>query len=393
MTTLNRMTHILFKSQDVMYGINQKGLFVALTSDFKHIPVNINNIYTENSFCMEGETLYMCTKCPAIQQIIRFSLNPSFIPEPVASSEDFIPLLTHMIYVNGYICATTEKEIYVYDLSQDIRVVQPTESVDIPSQGNYQGIAYYQGHLYFRKNDTVIRIPFLSGILYYSKATTTNKGPFALYLQVDRSVKYSNVKINLPVDSTSDENMDTNNVDVGFGQVLIYDQTPFISLNDNVTRYFLPRDFPYMVPASYKDTILCGTICFLSGSMVLTDQGPVAIEYLLPNMHSIFRHPIRGISITYSLEDTLVCIKKNALSKYVPLRDTYLSNNHKIYYPNKNAFVEAGSLIGQKGIYTIPYENQLLYNVILENPGIMNVNNLIAETLDPRNPIADEFIL
>ena len=392
---MSRIIKVLYKGtdttgEDVLYGINQKQQFVALNRELKPFPGIPNNIQSEDAFCKDGDTLYMCTKCPGIQQILRFSLDPEIDPEPVGS-DDIVPMLSHMIFVDGYICATTEQNIYVYDLEQDIRVVQPKTSSEIPSQGVFQGIAYYQGNLYFRKHDTVIRIPFQSGILYYSQATQTNKGPFALYLQVDSSVKYSNVKLTLPVEDTMD-----NTVDIGFDQTvvdtLLVDPVPYISLTDNLIRYFLTRSFSYTVPASYEDTILCGTICFLSGSMVLTDQGPVAIEYLVPQVHTIFRQVIQGISITYSLEDSLVCIAKHALSKFVPLRDTYLSNNHKIYYPCKDAFVEAGSLVGQRGIHRIPYENQLLYNVILEKPGIMNVNNLIAETLDPRNPISSEFI-
>ncbi len=387
MTSVNKMIKVLYQGPDVIYGINVSRHFVALDRNLRRFSGIPSNIQSDESFCMDGDTLYLCTKCPGIQQILRFSLNPEIEPDPVGT-DDGVPLLTHMLFVDGYICATTEKEIYVYSIEEDLRVDQPTGSIDLPSQGVYQGMAYYQGHLYFRKHQTVVRIPFQSGLLDYSQVTQTTEGPFALYLQVDSTVKYSNVKITLPVDSDLE-----NTVDVGFDQVLLVDPTPYISLTDNVPRYFLPRSFSYLVPSDYKDTIICGTICFLSGSMVLTDQGPVAIEYLIPHEHTIFQQEILFVSITYSLEDTLVCIRKNALGKYVPLRDTYLSNNHKIYYPYKNTFVEAGSIVGHRGVHRIPYENQLMYNVLLEKPGIMNVNNLIAETLDPRNPIVEELIL
>ena len=312
---MNRIVKVLYYGPDltgqpVIYGINQKQQFVALNRELKPFPGIPSNIQSEDAFCMDGDTLYMCTKCPQIQQILRFSLDPEIEPEPVGS-EDIVPMLTHMIFVDGYICATTDQKIYVYDLDKDIRVVQPTTSGDIPFQGVYQGMAYYQGKVYFRKHDTVIVIPFESGILDYTQVTKTKVGPFALYLQVDSTVKYSNVKLTLPVDTTT--------VDVAFDQTLVVDPTPYISLTDNMTRYFLNRSFNYTVPSSYEDTILCGTICFLSGSMVLTDQGPVAIEYLVPRVHTIFRQLIQGISITYSLEDSLVCIAKHALSKFVPL--------------------------------------------------------------------------
>jgi hypothetical protein len=124
--------------------------------------------------------------------------------------------------------------------------------------------------------------------------------------------------------------------------------------------------------------------------MVTTDQGPVSIEFIIPYEHTIFGKEIIGLSITYSLENRLVCIEKNSVEKYVPMSDTFLSSNHQIFYNGK--FLEAGKLVGRKGIYTIPYENQLLYNVILKKHDIMIVNNMICETLDPTNPVAKEFI-
>jgi hypothetical protein len=285
-----------------------------------------------------------------------------------------------MIYFKGYICATSPTDIYIYDVANNKHIIQPTWT-----NGTYQGIAGYQNSLYFKKNNTVLEIPFQDGLLNYGQATVTTQGPFALYFQVDNTVSYNNVLISLPYRQST--------IQVGFDDVLIKTPTPtpFISLTENTTLYQLDSPFTYVVPKSYEDKVICGTICFLSGSMVLTDQGPVAIEYLIPSVHSIYKKPIIGISITYSLEDTLVCIPKHAFSKHVPTRDTYLSNNHKIYH--NRVFLEAEQWLGYKGIHTIPYENQLLYNVILKDYGIMNVNNLICETLDPKNPAAKEFIL
>jgi hypothetical protein len=372
--TETKMRTVLYEDGEWIYGINTKNQFVVL-KDFVQVSDIVTNINSDYAFCMDGSTLYLCTKCDGIRQILRFTL--SSVPEPLFTDHN-IPFLTYMIYFNGYICATTESDIYIYHVASNHPVLQPTWT-----GGTYQGIAGFQNTLYLKKNNTVLEIPFQNGLLNYSQATLSTQGPFALYFQVEDSVRYNNVLITLPFKQSS--------IQVGFDKVFIKEPTPYISLTDNPTIYRVENPFAYVVPYSYEDKVICGTICFLSGSMVLTDQGSIAIEYLIPNVHTIFKKKIIGVSMTYSLEPTLVCIPKHAFSKHMPIRDTFLSNNHKIYYDG--SFLEAEKMIGYKGVHTIPYENQILYNVILKEYGIMNVNNLICETLDPCNPVAKEFIL
>jgi len=363
---------VLYQGNGYIYGINTKNQFVIL-NHLRQVPDIVTNIQSDYTFCMDGSTLYLCTYCPGIQQIIRFSLSSA--PEPLFPDE-VIPPLKYMVYFNGYICATSETDIYIYHVASNQRIIQSTWT-----SGTYQGIASYRDRLYFKKNNTVLEIPFQNGLLNFAMAKVSVLGPVALYFQLDKTVRYSNVKITLPVEQGV--------LDVGFDNVVIQDPTPYISMTDNPTIYQLERNFAYLL--SGEDTVICGTICFLSGSLVLTDQGPVSIEYLIPNVHTIYKQKILGISMTYSLEDTLVCIEKNAISKFVPYQDTFISNNHKIFFRGK--FIEAGQITGQKGVYPVPYENQLLYNVILQVYGIMNVNNLICETLDPDNPVAQKFIV
>jgi hypothetical protein len=365
---------ILYKQGEWIYGINTKNQFVVL-KNFVQVSNIVTNINSDYAFCMDGSTLYLCTKCDGIRQILRFTLFG--VPEPLFTDHN-IPFITHMIFFKGYLCATTETEIYIYDVANNKHVVQPTWT-----NGTYQGIAGYQDSLYFKKNNMVLSIPFSNGLLDYSQATVTNQGPFALYFQVDNSVSYTNVLITVPLNQGS--------IQVGFDNTFIKTPTPYISLTENPTLYPFVTPFTYVVPYSYQDKVICGTICFLSGSMVLTDQGSIAIEYLIPNVHTIFRKKIIGISMTYSLEDTLVCIPKNAFAKHVPIRDTFLSNNHKIYH--NGVLIEAEKMVGSRGVRSVLYDNQLLYNVILQDYGIMNVNNLICETLDPDNPAAKEFII
>lgn len=375
--TTSELKTILYKDEDYVYGINTKHQFIILRNDFIQVPDIVTNINSDYSFCMDGSTMYMCTNCDSIRQILRF--NHSSVPEPMFT-EQVIPFLTNMIYFNGYICANSDVEIYIYHVASNKRIVQPMQMT-----GSYQGIAGYNDRIYVKYNQTsILSIPFQNGILYYNFSQVLQTGPFALYFQLDQSIYYSNILITLPIGNDT--------IQVGFDETTVKDeQVPYISLTSNPTFYDLEGTLTYQLPHSYTDLIICGTVCFLSGSMVITDQGPISIEYLVPSVHTIHHKKIIGISITYSLEDTLVCIQKNSFQKHVPFKDTFMSNNHKIYYNGK--FLEAGQLIGQKGVYEVPYENQLLYNVILKEHSVMNVNNLICETLDPNNPVAKKFII
>jgi hypothetical protein len=50
--------------------------------------------------------------------------------------------------------------------------------------------------------------------------------------------------------------------------------------------------------------------------------------------------------------------------------------------------VPAHYLLGRlKDVKKVKYSGEILYNVLLEEYGVMNVNNLMCETLDPTSPI------
>lgn len=43
---------------------------------------------------------------------------------------------------------------------------------------------------------------------------------------------------------------------------------------------------------------------------------------------------------------------------------------------------------GFANIYAIPYKGEILYNILLEEHSKMIINNLIVETMDPKNRLA-----
>ena len=86
-------------------------------------------------------------------------------------------------------------------------------------------------------------------------------------------------------------------------------------------------------------------------------------------------------------DDTIVKIKKDAISKNVPNKDTVISGLHKVF--NQGKLIEAYKLANfYKDIKYIPYKGEKLYNVLMENWEMMKVNNLTVETLHPENIIA-----
>ena len=128
-------------------------------------------------------------------------------------------------------------------------------------------------------------------------------------------------------------------------------------------------------------------ICFPAGTPVTTDQGNVAIEKLNSHIHTIRGKSIVAITQTRPLQKHIVSIEKDALAKNVPSQTTEISLNHKVFY--KGQMVKARDLVDVcENVQFIPYNGETLYNVLLEEHDKMMINNLICETLSPKNIMA-----
>lgn len=145
---------------------------------------------------------------------------------------------------------------------------------------------------------------------------------------------------------------------------------------------------PGIVATITLKPVLLGNVCFVSGTSVKTDQGNIDINLLDKEMHTIRGNNIICITETISNTDSLLCIEKNALFSNVPSENTIITKNHKVMY--KGQMYCAKNLISDN-IHEIPYNNQKLYNVVLEKHDFMIVNNMIVETLDPMNLTAQIF--
>ena len=124
-------------------------------------------------------------------------------------------------------------------------------------------------------------------------------------------------------------------------------------------------------------------ICFPAGTPVISDQGVIAIEKLIPGTHTIDEQPIVGISQTRSPDNHLLCFEKHALGHNIPAQQTIMSREHCILYKGK--MKRACTFMRYARIRKVKYAGEALYNVMLEKPGSMSVNNMTVETLHPKN--------
>ena len=130
-----------------------------------------------------------------------------------------------------------------------------------------------------------------------------------------------------------------------------------------------------------------GNVCFPANTPVMTNQGAVNIEEINPSVHTIRNKKIVAITKTVAHDKNLVRIAKHALGKNYPEKTTFISQNHKVFFQGQ--MVKAKHLVGEnENVTFVPYNGQVLYNVLLEEHEKMQVNNLIVETLHPEHKVA-----
>jgi hypothetical protein len=128
-------------------------------------------------------------------------------------------------------------------------------------------------------------------------------------------------------------------------------------------------------------------ICFPAGTLVNTDQGEIQIQKIVHGKHTINGKRIVDITKTVTVSKYLVQISPSAIGPDVPSRQTVISERHKLLYKGK--MVPAESLVGIcDGVKFVDYTGETLYNVLLEKHGVMNVNSLICESVDPSSMVA-----
>jgi hypothetical protein len=128
-------------------------------------------------------------------------------------------------------------------------------------------------------------------------------------------------------------------------------------------------------------------ICFVKGTLIVTDGGIIPIEQINPKIHTINNKKIIAITKTISFENYLVCFEKHAISYNFPNKQLIVSPEHRIFYKGK--MIKAKNFVNYfEKVKQIKYDGEILYNILMKNFDKINVHNLICETLDPENIIA-----
>ena len=200
----------------------------------------------------------------------------------------------------------------------------------------------------------------------------------AEYVEFSTKITYPNVNLtslSQQVQSTLKTNVKTQYTNQGFAA----DRTVIELRQGSLEIYVTILD----------ESVTTSTVptCFIKSTPIATNQGIVAIEKLIPGKHTIRGKSIAAITSTRPLQKHIICFEKNSLGKNIPSMQTLVSKEHKVLY--KGTMTKARDLVNVcENVTMVPYNGEMLYNVLLEKHGNMNVNNMICETLDPKSVLA-----
>ena len=137
--------------------------------------------------------------------------------------------------------------------------------------------------------------------------------------------------------------------------------------------------------------VLISSICFLGDTLITTDQGECRIDEIDVTYHTLDGNPILKITQTRSIDNHLVSFGKDSLGLNIPSRCTVMTKGHSLLYNGE--LTQARNFLNVfDNVSELPYNNEIVYNVLMENAGTMKVNNLICETLNPRHGMAQLLI-
>ena len=136
----------------------------------------------------------------------------------------------------------------------------------------------------------------------------------------------------------------------------------------------------------YSFPPILSNICFPAGTPVKTNQGIIPIEKLNCDIHTIFKKKIVDVVQTINTDKYLICFDKYSLGN-IPKQKTIISKNHRILYEGK--MIPADNFTYHfKNVKKIKYTGEVLYNVVMENCDVMDINGMLCETLHPENDVA-----
>ena len=130
-------------------------------------------------------------------------------------------------------------------------------------------------------------------------------------------------------------------------------------------------------------------ICFLGDTKVKTDQGYITFK-TLSTKHTISNHSIKKVVCVKNSDSTMVFIRKHALGKNIPNKNTYISRNHGIYINGQ--LVRARNLVNGTTVQEHSRKRELIYNVLLDTYMSINVNNMSCESLNHKDAMVHKYL-
>jgi hypothetical protein len=128
-------------------------------------------------------------------------------------------------------------------------------------------------------------------------------------------------------------------------------------------------------------------VCFAGNTPISTDQGSVLIKNIKPSVHTIHNEAIVAVTRSTSIDRYLVCFEKDSLGEGIPSEQTIMSKDHKILYMGE--LIKARQFVEMfENVRKVKYNGEILYNIVMKNYRKISVNNMVCETLHPKNIIA-----
>jgi hypothetical protein len=259
------------------------------------------------------------------------------------------------------------------------------QSIATDSNGNVYVTGYFQGSI------TIGSTPQLnskgSGDIYVAKYDTNGDAQWA--------TSFGDTGFDLGQSIATDSNGNVYVTGRFQGSITI-GNTPQLTSeggSDIFVVKFSPPAPPPSLPADAS--------CFPGNTPIQTNQGIVNICDLCPNKHTIRGNKIETVTQNTGIEDFLILIKKDTLYPNIPSQDTYITFDHIIFVNKQNVRAGVLEIRAQESgipdlmnrICQVPYNGEILYNVLLkdEKHDYMCVNNLIVETMSPKNVFAKYY--
>jgi surface protein len=132
--------------------------------------------------------------------------------------------------------------------------------------------------------------------------------------------------------------------------------------------------------------------CFPAGTLIVTNQGIIPIDKINPEIHTIRNKQILAITKSVSMDKYLVKFEKDSLGKNIPSETTIMTQEHSVFYKGKMILAK-DFVKHMENVKKIPYNGEIVYNILLEKYDKMVVNNLICNTMPTNNLLSILYIM